>query len=101
MREIDRDKMRSGERKEIEGKSNNSILDRGYGKPRQLKPEPISTAAKAELDAEAAAKAHAEFMQLPDEMLLDFTDKETEEQRPSERSAGADPLPQWTIGWEG
>jgi hypothetical protein len=79
----------------------NSILDRGYGKPRQLEPEPISPAAKAELDAEAAAKSHAEFMQLLDEMLLESADKDKEEKRPSEPPAGVDPLPEWTVGWEG
>jgi hypothetical protein len=79
----------------------NSILDRGYGKSRQLEPEPISPTAKAEYDAEAAAKDHAEFMQFLEESLTPYSAKEAEHPEPGGPSAVADPLPQWTIGWDG
>lgn len=79
----------------------NSLLDRGFGKPRQIEPEPIAPAAKAERDAEAAAKAHAEFLQMLDEMLLEFAEPEKEGPQAIQRPTNTDPLPQWTIGWEG
>lgn len=78
----------------------NSILDRGYGKPRQLEPEPFLQAAKAEFDAEAAAKVDAEFRQLLEDSLSKFSAKD-ERSQSGEHTAEADPLPQWTIGWDG
>ena len=79
----------------------NSILDRGYGKPRQLEPEPIALIPKPEHNAEKAAKEHAEFMQYLDEMLLEFADKEQERSQPNKGPAEAEALPEWTIGWDG
>ncbi|GEO17452.1 hypothetical protein [Microvirga aerophila] len=69
----------------------NSILDRGYGKARLLEPEVISPAAKAEQDAEEAAKAHAEFMQFLDESLATYAAREEERSQgqPGTSEAGA------------
>lgn len=78
----------------------NSILDRGYGKPRQLEPEPISPTAKVEYDADAAAKIDAEFRELLEESLSKFSAKEEQQPQPDRRPAEADPLPQWTPGWD-
>ncbi len=78
----------------------NSILDRGYGKPRQLEPEPTPQPVKLEYDAEAAAKEHAEFMQLLEESLTEFSAKQ-EPPQSDRRPAVADPLSQWTVGWDG
>ncbi len=77
----------------------NSILDRGYGKARQLELEAPPPVAKAEHDAEAAAKEHAEFMQFLEESLTRFSAKEEEQLQPNRRPAEADALPQWTAGW--
>jgi hypothetical protein len=78
----------------------NAILDRGYGKPRQLEPETISPAAKAEQDAEAAAKHHEEVMQYLDELLSTSAAGEEEQPRPNPRPTEADALPQRTTGWD-
>ncbi len=78
----------------------NSILDRGYGKPRQLEPEPIPSMAKVEYDAEAAARAQAEFDQFLNEMLMGSADKKQEQSQPSTGPAEADALPEWTTGWD-
>jgi hypothetical protein len=79
----------------------NSILDRGYGKPRQLEPEPIPQPVKLEYDAEAAARVQAEFDQLLNEMLTGSAAKEQERPQPNKGPAEADALPEWTIGWDG
>jgi hypothetical protein len=56
----------------------NAILDRGYGKARQLEPETISPKDAAERAAERAAMVEAEFQQLLEESLLPFTAREEE-----------------------
>src|SRR3712207_2555127 len=78
----------------------NSILDRGYGNPRQLEPEPTALVPKPEHDAEKAAKEHAEFMQLLEGMLLEFKDEEGEQSQSDGSTAEADALPRWTAGWD-
>lgn len=78
----------------------NSILDRGYGKPRQMEPEPAPQVPKAEEAAEAAARVHAEFDQFLNEMLSASADTEEGRTQPAPRPAEADALPRWTPGWD-
>jgi hypothetical protein len=78
----------------------NSIIDRGYGKLRQMGPETTPQVVKAEQDAEPASKAHAETPQLIDEMLAEFANKDEGRLRGNLRHAESSPLPQWTTGWD-
>lgn len=68
----------------------NSILDRGYDKPRQLDREPLPKVAPAESYADAMAKIDAEFNELLEESLLKFSAKEESPQR-DRRPAEPDP----------
>lgn len=78
----------------------NSIIDQGYGKPRQLEPEPALPVANVKYNAEKAAKEHAEIVQFIDEMFLEFKHKEGEQPQSDGSAAVADALPQWTAGWD-
>jgi hypothetical protein len=76
----------------------NSILDRGYGKARQLEPETVSPADAAERAAKQAAETaamvaamDAEFQQLLEESLSPYTTPEEERSQghPGTSEAGA------------
>lgn len=75
----------------------NAILDRGYGKPRQLEQEAASQT-KAVYDPEKAAKEHAEFEKLIDEMIADSKAKSEQRALASSCPAGSSNTSQWP-GW--